>query len=66
MKKTAYLAPATLTTEIELHPLLTPSITKTTGDTGVEVADPTDAIPTTGQSRKSVWDCDEEEEEFMY
>lgn len=67
MKKTAYMAPAIITTEVELRLLDNASITGTSGDTDVQVADPNDPIPTTGQSRrKSVWDDNEEEDEFLY
>ena len=67
MKKTAYMAPAIITTEVELQLLDNASITGTSGDAGVQVADPSEDIPGTAQSRrKSVWDDGEEEEEFMY
>ena len=54
-------------TEIELHPLMNPSITQTGGSAGVGLADPndpTDPTPGTAQSRrKDIWTDPEEEEE---
>ena len=61
-----YLKPNIEATEIELHPLMDPSITKAEGNAGVGIADPTDPVPGTAQSRrKDIWtDPEEEEEEF--
>ena len=64
-----YLKPSIETTEIELHPLMDPSVTQTGGDAGVGLADPndpTDPAPGQAQSRrKDIWtDPEEEEEEF--
>ncbi len=65
MKKTVYVAPAIITTEIQLHPLMEPSIVATGGDAGVTPAGPDEDVPGTAQSRrKSVWDEEEEEEDF--
>ncbi len=65
MNKNMYIAPFVETTEIELHPLMDPSITGTTGTANdVSVADPTDPIPGKADSRrKDIWTDPEEEEE---
>ena len=67
MKKTMYLAPSMQTNEIELHPLMDPSITKADGNAGVGIADPTDPVPTEAQSRrKDIWTDPEEEEDDQW
>ena len=60
-----YLKPNMEATEIELHPLMEPSITNTGGNAGVGKADPADPVPPVAQGRrKDIWtDPDEEEEE---
>ena len=65
MNKNMYIVPFVETTEIELHPLMDPSITGTTGTANdVTVADPNDPIPNTADSRrKDIWTDPEEEEE---
>ena len=64
MKKTMYIAPSMEMTEIELHPLMDPSVTGAGGDAGVGLADPSDPAPGTAQSRrKDIWTDPEEEEE---
>ena len=66
MKKSMYITPLVETTEIELHPLLEPSITATGGDANVVKADPDEPIPTTADSRrKDIW-ADPEEDEELY
>ena len=66
MKKTEYIAPAVITTKVRAHLLNTPSITKVEGDALVELADPTDPIPGTAQSRRvDIW-ADEDEDEDQY
>ena len=66
MKKTVYMAPAVITTNIRVQLLTTHSITEVEGDTDVELADPADVIPETAQSRRvDIW-AEEEEEEDLY
>lgn len=66
MKKTMYIAPSMEMTEIELHPLMVPSVTNTGGDAGVDKADPADPVPGTAQGRrKDIWTDPEEEEEEL-
>ena len=61
MKKSKYIPPLLETTEIELHPLLEPSITEVTGNAGVELADPDEPIPGVAQSRRNnIWADPEE------
>lgn len=67
MKKTVYITPFVEIAEIELHPLMEPSLTTTSGDTGVVKADPDEPVPGTAQSRrKDIWTDPEEEEEEQY
>ena len=65
MKKAIYMAPAIKTEEMELQPLMDPSITATGGDAGVGKADPTDPIPGTANGRQDIWtDSEDMEESF--
>ena len=61
MKKSKYITPLLESTEIELHPLLEPSITEVTGNAGVGLAEPDEPIPDEAQVRRNnIWADPEE------
>ena len=61
MKKTAYLAPAITVTHVELQPLMDPSVTTISGNSGIDFG--TGETPTTADSRRvDLWADDAEEE----
>ena len=65
-----YTSPDMEITEVELHALMNPSITKADGDAGIGMGDPNDptlpipGVPGTAQGRRyDIWADPEEEEE---
>ena len=64
MKKTAYMAPAIEIENIQVQPLLN-TVSNVGGDAGITPAEPTDPVPSEGDSRRryDVWE-DEEEEDY--
>lgn len=67
MKKRYIEAPAIKTAHMQMNMMVCGSITKTEGNTGIDIADPTDPVPTTGTSRrrKDIWDDEEEEDDYQ-
>ena len=64
MKKTMYIAPRVETMEIKLQEMMAGSIVAVTGNAGVELANPDEGVPGTGQSRRNdIWDDPDEENE---
>lgn len=63
MKKRYIEAPAIEIVNMRMNMMVCGSITKTEGNTGIEIADPTDPVPGSGTSRRhhDIWDDEEEE-----
>lgn len=60
MKKTAYIAPAIVVTDVELHPLMDASINSIGGNSGLEKGN--GSTPGSADSRGgSLWDDEDDE-----
>lgn len=62
MKKIAYIAPSTNIVNVEINQLLNISNPTSTNVDGLGVSD--DEYTEEGRSRRTVWDDEEEEEDF--
>ena len=64
MKKKAYMAPATNFIQADLQQIMSGSkiVSGTSGDAGIDPANPNDPVPETADARQTMWDDDEDED----